>query len=190
MATQSELILVKTNIGGLFFDAVLRSEHTSSLNITQHPVETGAAITDYAYRNPEQLVMDISMSDVITKINQSSDQFGGGDQSRSVNAYQLLKGLQNNRVPVSVVTKLNNYDNMLIETIVSTDTKDTQFGLKATVTLKEIFIVYVTTVKISARPQTTDGTNGGNAQPIAATPQLASVLYSLMHPGAQMLNVQ
>jgi hypothetical protein len=188
MATQAELILVKTNIGGLFFDAVLRLEHTSTLTITQHPVETGAAITDYAYRNPAQLIMDISMSDVMS--DWVEGQFVGGGQSRSVNAFQLLKAIQNSRVPVSVITRLNNYDNMLIETIVSTDTKDTQFGLKATVTLKEIFVVYVTTVKISARPQTTDGTNGGNAQPIAVTPQLASIWYGLMHPGAQMLNIK
>ena len=42
MSEGSELIYVKTNIAGYFFDAFLDMEHTSEMKITSHPVQQGA----------------------------------------------------------------------------------------------------------------------------------------------------
>lgn len=162
MLTQEELVLVNTNIGGWFFDAILRTEHTTSLTITEHPVEDGAAISDHAYVNPAQVIMDIGMTDVAQDI--VTGQFSG-PAGRSVTAYQLLTELQRTRVPLKVVTRLATYENMLIETIVTSDDQSTQHGLKATITMKEIFVVAVTTVKLSAQPQATDSTPKGALQP-------------------------
>ena len=73
--------------------------------------------------------------------------------SRSINAYQVLRKLQEQRIPIKVITRLWTYTNMLIETISATDDNKTAYGLKANVTLKQIFVVNVTTVKISERPK-------------------------------------
>jgi hypothetical protein len=51
---------------------------------------------------------------------------------------------------------------MLIETISAQDDNTTHSGLRATVTMREILVVAVTTVKISARPQTSTTTNSGD----------------------------
>lgn len=161
LSDTSQLIYVKTNIGGFFFDAFIKEEHTTSLTITNHPVETGAAISDHAYVNPAQLVMDIGMSDVSESL--VSGQFSGG-WSRSSTAYAILLELQKQRIPLQVLTRLNLYQNMLIETIAAPDDHTTLYGLKATVTMKEIFVATVQTVKISARPQVTDSTNRGEIQ--------------------------
>ena len=64
----SSLVYLKTNIGGWFFDAFLRSTHTSRLKITDHPVQTGAALTDHSYLEPQELTMEIGMSDAATSL--------------------------------------------------------------------------------------------------------------------------
>jgi hypothetical protein len=176
MISPAELILIKTNLGGYFLDAVFKIEHTTTLTITQHPVETGAAISDYAFLNPAHVVLDIGMTDVAQDLIQGQFSMGAAFPSRSVNAYQLLKMLQSLRMPVQLVTRLNNYDNMLVSSIVATDDKTTQNSLRATITMQEILVAAVTAVKISARPQTTGSTKLGTVQPAI---QNASRLYLL-----------
>ena len=174
-----QLIYVKTNIGGYFFDAILRTEHTTSLTITNHPVETVhstkdeamTAVSDHCFVNPSVLVMEVGMSDVSKSI--ISGQFSGG-WSRSVTAYKVLLELQKIRIPIQIVTRINVYKNMLIEIISVPDDIKTLHGLKATVTLREIFIATVKAVKVSARPQATDSTQKGEVQ---AIPSNESFLY-------------
>ncbi len=157
----SQLVLVKTNIGGLFFDAVLRTEHTSTLKITSHPVQNGANITDHSILEPSVLVMEIGMSDTMDSVLHGQY---SGKGSKSVSAYQMLLDLQASRIPVSVLTRLKKYDHMLIENITAPDDVKTLHGLRCTVTLREIFVVEVARQKVSARPHDTDQTNRGNLQ--------------------------
>ncbi len=39
-----ELIYVKTNLNGIFFDAFLSMTHESDLTVTTHPVQQGASV--------------------------------------------------------------------------------------------------------------------------------------------------
>jgi hypothetical protein len=156
------LIYAKTNVAGYFFDAFLRVDHTSKLNITEHPVETGANISDHAFIEPAELIIEIGMSDTAKSIVKG--QFTG-KHSRSVTAYQILKELQAQRIPLQIHTRLSDYKNMLVETISVSDDYTTLYALKATVTFREVIIASTKTVKISARPNTTDSTNRGNVEP-------------------------
>lgn len=160
---QKQLILIKTNVAGYFFDAVLKAEHQTQLKITTHPVQYGANIADHSYVEPATLTMEIGMSDVMPGIieGQFSDQ-----ESRSVSAYQTLLKLQSDRNPLQINTRLNNYKNMLIEQIIAPDDVKTQYGLRTTVKFKEIFVVNVAKIKVSKSPQITGTTNRGNLQPV------------------------
>jgi hypothetical protein len=158
----NQLMYIKTNIGGFFFDAIIRTEHTSTLKMTEHPVQTGANIVDHAYMEPAMLVMEIGMSDAMDSMVQG--QFTSR-YTKSVSAYQVLLDLQKARLPLQVLTRLNLYQNMLIEEITAPDDFKTQFGLRCTVTMKEIFVVEVSTTTVSARPQSTGSTNKGAVQP-------------------------
>jgi hypothetical protein len=173
--TAEQLILVKTNVGGFFFDAFLRLDHTTKLKITEHPVQVGAAITDHAYMEPNRLTIEVGMSDAATSF--LPGQFSGG-WSRSVTAYKALLELQKQRIPVQVLTRLALYKNMLIETITVPDDARTLYGLKATVTLREIIVAEVQTVKISARAQVTDTTKRGNPEPVNANETVLKQLLS------------
>jgi len=166
MPSVAELVYVKTNIGGFFFDAFFNVDHTSKTKITSHPVQTGANITDHAYQEPDELSIEIGMSDCMQDIIQG--QFGGG-WSRSVTAYEVLREMQQQRIPMQILTRLKLYQNMMIETISAPDNLTTLYGLRATITFREIIVASVKTVKISANPQVTDSTSKGNIEtkPIA-----------------------
>ena len=173
-----QLIGCKTNIGGFFFDAYLRVDHNRKTKITQHPVETGASISDHAYVEPSELIMEIGMSDACVSFIQG--QFNQR-WSRSVSAIDTLWKLQEQRIPIDVLTRLKMYRNMLIEVVSVPDDFTNLNNLKATVTLREIKVVQVKTVALnssataSASPQKTATTNKGTQQ---AVPVNRSILTS------------
>lgn len=174
--SNSELVLVKTNIGGFFFDAVLNEQHDSELTITQHPVQTGASITDHSFVNPSTLTMEIATSDAMATMleGQFTEYY-----TKSVSAYEKLRELQALRLPLSVHTRLHHYDNMLIQNITAPDSYRTQYGLRCTVTLQEIFVVNVATGTVSARNWTSGQTNRGEVQPVETTEQPGSALSEM-----------
>jgi hypothetical protein len=172
-----DLVYVKTNIGGWFFDAFLEASHVSKIKITEHPVQTGASISDHAYLEPKELIMKIGMSDTAKSI--VPGQFTGG-WSRSSTAFKVLRELQALRIPLQVLTRLGVYKNMLIEVISTTDTLNTLFGLVAEITFKEIIVVKTTTVKLSARPQTTGATSLGTPEPIQPNQSILKQLKELL----------
>ena len=159
----NQLVYVKTNIGGYFFDAVIRSEHSSTLRMTSHPVQTGANIVDHSYLEPATLVMEIVMSDAMDSLvpGQFTERY-----TKSVSAYQVLLDLQAARLPLQVLTRLKLYQNMLIEEINAPDDVKTLYGLRCSVTMREIFVVEVAKTTVSARPQTTGQSNRGTQQPV------------------------
>lgn len=147
------------------FDAWLRLNHNTSLTITQHPVETGAAITDHSYFNPRRFAFDIGVTDTVT-----SPTFPG-QQSRSVNAYNQLVEMQRSRQRLTLVTKYNTYTNILIENIDVSDDYTTQTALKATIYLLEVIVANVTQAAVSAVPQITDQTSRGQQNGQTPTPR-------------------
>lgn len=142
----------------LVFDAIFTAEHSTSITITSHPVQTGSNIADHAYDEPTELTFEIGMSDVMQSFMPGQFLDNG---SRSVSAYHKLRELQKQKIPITVVTKLNTYNNMMVENIMATEDDKTTFGLRASVTLKEIFVVNVMTVKISERPHKSSESNEG-----------------------------
>ena len=147
-----QLLMVKTNLGGYFFDAVFSVDTEHSLTVTQHPVQTGANISDHAFVNPIRMTMQVGVSDAMAY--RAGADYGGDGKTKSVQAYRLLCKLQELRTPMQVVTRLNTYQNMLIESIDVSDDVSTLCALKATVNLVQVVVVNVGTEKVSARAWT------------------------------------
>ncbi|GLG02180.1 hypothetical protein Alches_22210 [Alicyclobacillus hesperidum subsp. aegles] len=171
-------VYAKTNIGGWFFDAFLQATHTSTLTITQHPVQSGSSISDYAYMQPRTLSLNIGMTDVAKSF--IPGQFSGGS-SRSVQAYQVLLQLQQMRIPVQVYTRLGLYQNMLVETLTVQDDNTTTHGLRCTVDLSELLVATVEVVKISANPAVTDSAKKGTQQPKQVPSSILQTLANLFN---------
>lgn len=146
------MLFCKTNIAGYFFDGFLQVDHSRNLHITSNPVETGASVVDHAYLEPATVTMKVMMSDVHESIipGQFSEL-----TFRHTSAWAVLKQIQESRIPVDIFTKLGYYKNMLIKSLSANDDKETFRALQATVTLVEIPVARVKTVKISKASQTT-----------------------------------
>ena len=172
--TYDALLYCKTNIGGYFFDGFMQVEHNIELQTTSNPVETGASVVDHAYVKPAELTMEVMMSDVHQSL--VPEQFTGAS-FRSVNAWQVLRKLQSDRIPMSVFTRLGLYTNMLITKLATTDTAETFRALSAEVTLREIPVARVKTVKISSADQTTINTEMGKIEASQINDELQSLLY-------------
>lgn len=154
-----------------FFDAVLRAEHRRELKTTEHPVQTGAVLTDHAYLLPAKITLEIGMSDAM-----QSYQTGqwSSDPSKSVSAFQTLLNLQKGRALLTLSTRLNTYKNVLIQSISAVESDQTRASLRATVTFVELFVATVTSPAtnlrneglpsgsgLSLRPQLTNSTLSG-----------------------------
>jgi hypothetical protein len=145
------------------FDAVYRVMHSRRLRMTEHPVQSGASIADHAFIMPAKISLEIGMSDAMQAFTPN---VFTSNASKSVSAYQILVALQQGRQPLTLNTRLDTYTNMLIESIDAPDTKETRYGLKATVMLGQIFTGTVTAQSVSARPQTSDSTSVGAKQAV------------------------
>ena len=172
--TYDAMLYCKTNIGGYFFDGFMQVDHNIELQTTENPVETGASIVDHAYVKPAEVVMRVMMSDVHQSL--VPGQFTG-TRFRSTNAWQVLRKLQSDRIPMSMFTRLGLYTNMLITKLSASDTAETFRALSAEVTLKEIPVARVKTVKISSADQTTVNTEMGKIEASQASNELQSLLY-------------
>lgn len=172
--TYDAMLYCKTNIGGYFFDGFMQVDHNIELQTTENPVETGASIVDHAYVKPAEVVMKVMMSDVHQSL--VPGQFTG-TRFRSTNAWQVLRKLQSDRIPMSIFTRLGLYTNMLITKLSTSDTAETFRALSAEVTLKEIPVARVKTVKISSADQTTVNTEMGKIEASQVSNELQSLLY-------------
>lgn len=98
------------SIGGLVAPCTISERHTDQLVITDHPVESGANITDHAYMQPQRV--DITIA------------YGSGLTMSLSDYYQKFLDLQSSRATFEIVTGKRKYKDMLIEAIeVQTDAR-------------------------------------------------------------------
>jgi len=159
-----EMFYITDNQGiDYFFDAVFKTDMVKDRRITQHPVQTGANISDHSYQVPTKLMMEIGVSDIMDSY---ADNQWEGD-SRSVSAYQKLVDLQKLGQPLSVSTRLDDFENMVIVSISVKEDVKTRYALRAEITLQEIITATVVKKKISVASKITDKTGKGENPTIA-----------------------
>lgn len=181
--TLSELFLTtKNDIGGIAIQATLEEVNTDTLQITEHPVEQGAAITDHSYVRPSEVVIKCGWSNsslsALTNLEPVSN-IDGGKVTKSdyiSNIYSQLIALQQSRKPFSITTSKRQYDNMLIAGLQVTTDNKTNSVLMVAATCRQIIIVETQAITLppsssQANPESTASTaNNGVKQLIAANP--------------------
>jgi len=160
-----------------FFDAVLSADHVEDRQITTHPVQWKTAITDHSYDLPSVVMLEIGMSDAmesftlppvyetdvlstgesntVQKVVSSSFAYPVDGGGKSVNAYLAFVNLKRSGAVVKLTTRLNTYNNMLIQRIHTRDDKLTTHGLRCEITFMEIFFGQITTTEKSLYPAAT-----------------------------------
>ena len=153
-----------------FFDAVMRAEHAEEVVMTHHPVQNGASITDHAYAAPARLVLEVGFSDLQDSF--VAEQYSGGSQSKSVNAYAQFKQIKDLRLPCQVATRLQQYDNMVIEQLLAPETNAQVASATMVIRFLQIIVATVDSQAVSARAQQTDTTNEGTKTPTSVPDNL------------------
>jgi hypothetical protein len=152
--------------GNFFVDQVtISEEHEDEMEITQHPVEQGAAISDHAYRQPAELELTCGWS--------NSGAAARRDENYVETVYQRLLALQQLRVPFSIVTGKRLYRNMLISSLAVTTNQHTETTLMVRARCREVIIVETAVTTLpppasQANPaKTQEAANRGEVQPLA-----------------------
>ena len=163
----------------------IAEDHQDELEITTHPVEQGATISDHAYKLPATLNMQVGWStstslssaapsilglvgQPIQPLDVASLFTGGGSDIFIHTIYQQFLTLQANRTLLTIYTGKRVYNNMLIQTVGERTNAQTEHALVLTLTFKEIILAQVQTVNVptnssaQSNPQVTSpSTNQG-----------------------------
>lgn len=176
------LIRSSRSIAGIIPQVVIQEHHRDELQITEHPVEQGAAITDHAFSIPSSCTMRCGWSDSGSLLS-----IGTGISDPD-SAYSMLLSLQASRQPFDVLTGKRTYSNMLIKSLDVITDASTENALIIEIELKQILIAQTMTTTLppsanmASPEQTAPTANAGTKQPQAVP---SSVLFQ----GAQFLGL-
>ena len=162
-----------------YFDATLRADHAQEAVGTEHPVQVGSAIIDHIYLRPMRVTLEVAISDALQSYQ--SGQYGGS--SRSVAAYQAFLKVQAARVPITLATRLNSYQNMWLETVRATETAATFSSFRGVLSFRQIISAQVAQSAISMRPDTTNTTSEGTKGPETIPPDVSNLLDNIPQMG-------
>lgn len=98
------------NYMGFSLDCHEAEAHESDVSVTENPIEGGAVSTDHATIQPKV----ISVSGFVLDYNPN----GGGGDDRMADFYDMLVSLQEAREPATVKTRLKEYNNMILTSVV------------------------------------------------------------------------
>jgi hypothetical protein len=142
-ANLSVSALFGSETGGFLLHATIQETHQVIINYTENPVEKGRSVTDHSFIQPDELTIDIIVS------NDSGNILGGGfvegllsDQIYSKDVFEYLEKLAKENVLLIIETPLKIYENMTIREIKVDKNKDTANCLSAKIYFKEISFAY------------------------------------------------
>ena len=160
--------LQSRSIGVVIPDVVVSEKHSDTLEITEHPVEIGAAVNDHAYKRASEVTMECgfagggSLLDVFDTRN-----IGFGMPLNSMSpkeVYQTLLDTQERRELLDVVTGKRTYKNMLIRAIEVTTDRTSENVLNCTLTLREMILSSTTPITVADKKNMQMGVNTSAVQ--------------------------
>lgn len=163
------------SIDNIFPDVAIEERHLDELEITSHPVEQGAAISDHAFKRPVELIMRVGWS--------NSSSFATFFTGSVRDIYQQLLDLQARREPFDVVTGKRAYSNMLLRALLVTTDKDSENTLMVEASFQEVIVVNTQTALLApiasqALPQkTASPVNTGTVQPKQVNQSILSTIF-------------
>lgn len=141
------------SIGGVRIDVLTSETHDFKSRVPQFPVETGVNVSDHVIQEPIAISLSCVVSDTPLLLP---------SLPRIKTTYELLRLLWRLREPLTVITALNVYDNMMIENISMPRDRTTGQALNFDVQLSEI--VYARSNTILVNPDAVGGDDATKAQ--------------------------
>jgi len=176
------MTIIPKTLGTIRIGVTVEELYSDELQITEHPVEQGAQITDHAFKRQPDVVLKCGWSnaDYSALLGSSVvqfDNFGSTTQSGYIDAvYSKLLDLQQSRVPFDAVTSRRKYSNVLLQGLRVVHDAKTSGALMLTATLRQIRIVQTKATTLPPRDnqadpsRTAETQNTGSKQAVPATP--------------------
>lgn len=174
------------------FDATTRETHSGSTSPTEHPVETGALVSDHAIDAPDEVELVGMVTDtpiLAVASERARSVLGGPASARSIDAYDEIVRLRKTKTLVEVETELRTYTDMLIVAESVTRDKDTNRILDITVRLREFRTAVVRAAEAPTPANTVDGAEPdlGEQQTRPASPEVEAKTQTLLEQGAEFI---
>ncbi|EIL88525.1 hypothetical protein UU9_12278 [Rhodanobacter fulvus Jip2] len=144
----------------------IQEHHRDEVALTDHPIDSGAPVTDHAFSRPSELLMTIGWSDAASFFDV------GGSSNNAEDAYPALLELMNQRSPLGVVTGKRTYDNMVIVSLDTVTDAKTNSTLVIEVGMRQVIIVETATTTLAPVTQqqepekTAESVDQGMKQPV------------------------
>lgn len=155
-------------------DVAIQINPRLSSTVTRHPVENGADVTDHIHLEPEVLSIEGLQTDTPSGIEALLIVPGLLDRfasvPRSIEAWDTLRGLRDNKRILDVLTSLEVFTDMAITSISAPMTAQVGRALRFSLTLEKVRFVSTATVSTSTlRPDgTPDTVERGETETLAA----------------------
>lgn len=146
MAVLMTFITKRAQLADIELDASLSEVHSASVEVTDHPVESGASISDHARALPEQLTIEglVTNNPLWGPTQPATEAFQKGRPvrasapSRSGAIYRKLLALKDAGTAIDVKTGLREYTDMVITSLNVPRDASTGDALRFSITLKQI----------------------------------------------------
>jgi hypothetical protein len=165
--------------------ATIEEEHTDNLEITNHPIEQGAAISDHAFKQPAEVRLQLGWSNspnsadpvglglsALSTLGQTASQvsnalgilaggvslisaLSGADQGQMKAIYATLLQLQQRRALFTLYTGKRVYYDMLCKTLSTDSNYESENSLPITMVCQQVIIVSTQTVSLKKEKQKT-----------------------------------
>lgn len=171
LGLESILVRPTRNIGPFAAQVWIEENHNDELEITDHPLEMGARVSDHAYMRPSEVTIKCGWSNspasgggagglfglaggIVDGLLQTIDGLAslmtGNDESGVRAVYANLLTLQASRIPFDILTGKRAYDNMLVKSLRVTTDKENENSLLVTMVCRQVLIVQTHIVTVSA----------------------------------------
>lgn len=170
------------SVGDVPLDLILEEEHSIDASVTEHPVQDGSVVSDHVYVHLRSgslraLVSNhsINATDVYRNAEGDEEDFaqaaqeGGGLYNWASETWTLLKNLVDNRKPVTIVTALEVYDNVLVTHVDTARDGETGDALEFVINFQQFKQVKLREDRVTAEVTQSDMKSDTNRE---AAPQL------------------
>lgn len=171
----------------LEFDASINETHTSELQVTSHPIESGADIVDHLRLMPLTLDIDALIASNRPLEILASQGFGikgGSPLARDVDAFEETVRWQTEKLLLTVETTLQTFENMALVRNVPTRSAGTGQVLRARLSFRQILTVETQIVDApdTADPQNREQSDKGRQTKTEASPEVADAAGDTSSP--------
>lgn len=171
----------------------LEERHLDELEITEHPIEQGAAIADHAFKRPSEVIIRCAWSNspsasggligtavgigaaiggprfgvlasLPSTIKAAQSLLTGNSEDQAKAIYKKLLSLQTDRIPFDVYTGKRVYRNMLLRSLSVTTDQHSENALAVVAVCREVIIVSTRPFVVPLSQQKEPEKTGGLSQ--------------------------